>query len=124
MSSSSRFLSAPASYAGRVIFRQHRASGTVWAWRAHRRGDRPAPDCLFFPAISRGAAFRWAACAHFLGWSAAVRVGAGCAVWRTGPLAAAAPAWACKVVLPAGVSAAAGRAALGWASASLALQGS
>ena len=93
-SSASRFVSVPASFSGRVVLRAHR-SGSVWAWRAVRRGDRPSPACLFLPAPSRGVALRWAACAAFLGWSASVRVGAGCAVWRSGPLAAAAPAWAC-----------------------------
>lgn len=120
--SASRFLSVPASFSGRVVLRAHR-SGSVWAWRAVRRGDRPSPACLFVPAPSRGLALRWATCAAFLGWSASVRVGAGCAVWRSGPLAAAAPAWACKVVLPAGTSAAAGRAALARADLALALQG-
>ncbi|MBP8291020.1 MAG: hypothetical protein KAX51_14660 [Chromatiaceae bacterium] len=52
-----------------------------------------------------------------------MRVGVGCAVWRSGPLAAAAPAWACKVLLPADTSAAAGRAALARADRALALQG-
>ena len=121
-SSTSRFVSVPASFSGRVVLRAHR-SGSVWAWRAVRRGDRPSPACLFLPAPSRGLALRWAACARFLGWSASVRVGVGCAVWRSGPLAAAAPAWACKVLLPADTSAAAGRAALARADRALALQG-
>ena len=121
-SSASRFLSVPASFSGRVVLRAHR-SGSVWAWRAVRRGDRPSPACLFLPAPSRSVALRWAACARFLGWSASVRVGVGCAVWRSGPLAAAAPAWACKVLLPADTSAAAGRAALARADRALALQG-
>ena len=121
-SSTSRFLSVPASFSGRVVLRAHR-SGSVWAWRAVRRGDRPSPACLFLPAPSRGVALRLAACARYLGWAAYVRVGVGCAVWRAGPLSASAPAWACKVVLPSGVSAAAGRAALARADLSLALQG-
>jgi hypothetical protein len=58
--------SVPASFSGRVVLRAHR-SGSVWAWRAVRRGDRPSPACLFLPAPSRGVALRWAACARFPG---------------------------------------------------------
>jgi hypothetical protein len=116
------FSSVPARFVGRVVFRVHR-SGSVWARRAPRAGDRPPPACLFLPAASRGAALQLVACADFVGWSAEVKPAASCAVWRAGPLAAAAPPWACKVRLPAGVNAAGARAALAAAALQLALQG-
>lgn len=122
-SAASSFASVPASFRGRVVFRVHRASGSVWAWRAVRRGDRPSPACLFLPAASQGAALRHRACASFLRYRSAIKPGRLCAIWRSGPLAASAPAWACKVWLPDGVSAADGRAALARASLALALQG-
>lgn len=104
---SSSFFSVPARFSGRVVCRAH-SKGSVWAWRAPRAGQRPAPACLFFPASSPEVARRLARCAASLGWSAVVRPGSACAVWASGP----APAWAVKVRLPLGVSAAAARVQL------------
>ena len=117
-----RFFSVPARFSGRVVARVH-SRGSVWAWRAPRKGERPSPACLFFRASSKGLALQLAACARFVGWVSEVRPGAACAVWAAGPLAGAAPAWACKIRLPAGVSAAAARAELRAAWSRLALQG-
>ena len=119
---SSSFFSVPARSSGRVVARVS-ARGAVWAWRAPRKGERPSPACLFLPARIKGAALSFAACARFVGWSAAVKPGVACAVWQSGPLAAAAPAWVCKVRLPAGVSASQARAQLRAAWDQLALQG-
>jgi hypothetical protein len=107
----SRFFSVAARFSGRVVVRVS-ARGAVWAWRAPRSGDRPAPACLFLPARSQARAGAYAAVARVCGWVAEVRPGSACAVWRSGPLAGSAPAWACKVRLPAGLSASAARTQL------------
>jgi hypothetical protein len=105
------FSSAPARFSGRVVYRVH-PRGSVWAWRAPRAGQRPSPRCLFLPASWQGAARAYAVTAKSLGWRAIVKPGKACAVWRTGPLAASAPAWACKVWVPVGLSASVARAQL------------
>lgn len=107
----SRFFSVPARFGGRVIARVS-ARGAVWAWRAPRGGERPSPACLFLPARHVASAQTFAVCARHLGWVAEVKPGSACAVWATGPLASSAPAWACKVRLPADLSASAARAEL------------
>ena len=113
----SAFFSVPARFSGRVVCRLG-LGGSVWAWRAPSSGQRPSPACLFVPFSSQVAAVRLARAAVSLGWSAVVRAGSGCACWASGPLAASAPAFAVKVRLPPGVSAAQARAALrsAWAS--------
>jgi hypothetical protein len=108
---SPRFFSVPARFSGRVVCRVH-SRGSVWAWRAPRSGDRPSPACLFLPACHQGRAQAFAVCAGHLGWPAEVKPGSACAVWRSGPLASSAPAWACKVRLPSGLSASVARAQL------------
>lgn len=110
-SSSARFFAVPARFSGRVVVRLHR-SGSAWAWRAPGAGQSPAPACLFVPFRSPNSAARLARAAASLGWSAWVRPGPACAIYRAGPLAAAAPDFACKVVLPPGVTAAAARSSL------------
>jgi hypothetical protein len=108
---SPRFFSVPARHSGRVVARVS-ARGAVWAWRAPSKGQRPSPACLFLPARHHGTARAFAICAGHLGWRAEVKPGSSCAVWRSGPLASSAPAWACKVRLPSGLSAGAARAQL------------
>ena len=112
------FLSAPARLSGRVVFRVH-ARGSVWALRVPRAGDRVPPVCLFLPASRLPLAQAFAALARGLGWRVVVRPGLDCSVWRSGPLAASCPAYAVKIWLPVGVSAAQARAALraAWVSA-------
>jgi hypothetical protein len=39
------------------------------------------------------------------GFSVTVKPGRECACWQSGPLAQAAPAWAAKVIIPAGMRA-------------------
>jgi len=121
-SSRSGFLSTSARFAGRVVFRRSR-SGVVWARRAVRAGDLPAPACLFVPCKSVGLALQVRAAARFLGWVAEVKPGNCCAVWASGPLSANCPPIACKVRLPAGVTASQARAELARANAALALGG-
>ncbi|TCT21191.1 hypothetical protein [Thiobaca trueperi] len=105
------FAAVPARIAGRVVFRVH-ARGSVWAIRIPRAGQLPPPACLFLPAPRLQLALAFAALARGLGWRAQVRPGVGSAVWRSGPLAAQCPAYAVKIWLPVGVSAAQARAAL------------
>lgn len=107
----SRFFSVPARFNGRVVCRVC-ASGAVWSWRAPRAGQHPSPRCLFLPAGFQGTARAFASCAASLGWQAEVKRGKACAVWQSGPLAGSVPAWACKVWLPAGLSASAARVQL------------
>ena len=109
--SASRFFAVAARFNGSVVCRASSA-GVVWARRAPRSGQRPSPACLFIPFGSQVAALRLAKAASALGWSVWVRPGSGCACWASGPLAGSAPAFAVKVRLPPGVSAASGRAAL------------
>jgi hypothetical protein len=106
-----RFFSVAARINGRVVCRVC-SSGAVWAWRAPRAGQRPSPRCLFLPASWQGAARAYAVTAKSLGWRAIVKPGKACAVWQSGPLAASAPAWACKVWVPVGLSASVARAQL------------
>lgn len=117
MSSSSSyancFFSVPARFSGRVVARIHGATRSVWAWRAPRSGELPSPACLFVGFHSTNGAARLATAAARLGWRAWVKAGASCAVFATGPLAATAPPWACKVQLPPHLSATAARLALG-----------
>ncbi len=120
----SAFFSVPARFSGRVVCRLS-LSGSVWAWRAPSAGQRPSPACLFVPFSSQAPAVQLARAAASLGWSAAVRPGAGCACWASGPLVAVAPPFAVKVRLPSGVSAAQARASLrsawlAWAPSALA----
>jgi len=107
----SGFFSVPARFNGRVVCRAG-SSGSVWAWRAPSAGQLPSPACLFLPAARQPKARAFALCAASLGWRVQVRPGSGCACWAAGPLAGSAPAWAVKVWLPAGLSAAAARAQL------------
>ena len=107
----SGFFSVAARFSGRVVCRVG-ARGVVWAWRAPRAGERPSPACLFIGARTRSRASAYCAVARSLGWVAELRAGTGCAVWSSGPLAAGAPPFACKVRLPSGVSACAARSAL------------
>lgn len=111
MGHQSSFASVPARIAGRVVFRVH-PRGSVWAVRIPRAGQLPPPACLFLPAPRLQLAQAFAALARGLGWRAQVRPGSGCAVWHSGPLAPQCPAYAVKVWLPAGLSAAQARAAL------------
>ena len=110
---SAGFFAVPARFSGQVVARVHRLSGSVWAWRAPRSGDLPSAPCLFVPLRSAPTAARLACAARGLGWRAWVKPGAACAVWASGPLAVATPPMAVKVELPAGVSAASARTALG-----------
>lgn len=121
-SSRSGFQSAAARFAGRVVFRRSR-SGVVWARRAVRAGDLPAPACLFVPCASVALGLRVQAAARFLGWVAEVKPGNCCAVWASGPLAESCPEFAAKVRLPAGVTASQARAELARANAALAIGG-
>lgn len=105
------FCSVPARFSGRVVCRAH-SRGSVWALRMPRAGERVPPACLFLPASRLQLAQAFAALARGLGWRAEVRPGSVCAVWRAGPLAAVCPAFAVKIWLPAGVSAAQARAQL------------
>jgi hypothetical protein len=121
--SASRFLSVPASFSGRVVLRAHR-SGSVWAWRAVRRGDRPSPACLFLPAPSRGLALRLGRLRALT--SVGPLLCGSVSVARSGGLARWPPPRRPGLVrscLPADTSAAAGRAALARADRALALQG-
>lgn len=112
MSPSSSFFSVPARHSGRVVARQHRA-GSVWAWRAPSAGHRPSPACLFLPARTQERARLFCQLAAQCGFSASVRRGGACAIWApTSPLHAVRPAWAVKVVLPAGITATQARAKL------------
>jgi hypothetical protein len=105
------FFSVQARFSGRVVCRVS-SRGSVWAWRAPSKGQRPSPACLFLPARFEGTARAFAVCAGHLGWSAEVKPGSACAVWRSGPLASSTPAWACKVWLPSGLPCAVARAQL------------
>lgn len=105
------FFSVPARHAGRVVARANR-SGSVWAWRVPRQGDRPSPVCLFVPVRNRAHAIAVAACAKVVGYRVDIRPGHACAIYRSGPLASTAPALAVKVCLPSGVKASAARARL------------
>lgn len=111
MSAASRFFSVPARHNGRVVCRLS-GFGAVWAWRAPRSGQRPSPACLFFSAATLHGASGIQAAARVLGWCAWLKPGNACAVWSAGPLAAQCPPWACKVELPAGLSAAEAHAQL------------
>ena len=88
-----------------------------------RAGELPPPACIFIPADNLGLALHCAACAHFAGLSACVKPGTDCAIWSAGPLASSAPAYATKVVLPAGMSASTARQLIRDAAQQLALQG-
>ncbi|MFB1503344.1 hypothetical protein [Thiocapsa sp. C2-2m] len=105
------FFSVPARHAGRVIARVS-ANGSVWAWRAVRKGDRPSPACLFVPCRNHAHAVAVAACAKVQGWQVQTKPGTACAVYRNGPLSASAPPLAVKVRLPLGASASAARCLL------------
>jgi hypothetical protein len=105
------FFSVQARHAGRVIARVG-ASGSVWAWRAVRKGDRPSPACLFVPCRNRAHAVAVAACAKVRGFRVETKPGNACAVYRTGPLSSAPPPLAVKVRLPLGASASVARAQL------------
>lgn len=118
----SGFQGTAARFAGRVFFRRARC-GVVWARRAVRAGDLPAPACLFVPCASVGVGLQVKAAARFLGWACTVKVGSDCAVWASGPLATDCPEFAAKVRLPAGVTASQARAELARANAALALGG-
>lgn len=107
----SGFFSVPARHAGRVVARLH-ASGSVWAWRAVRKGDRPSPACLFVPARDPLMASLVEACAKAQGWQALTKPGDACAVFREGPLAASAPPLAVKIHLPGGLSSSIARSRL------------
>jgi hypothetical protein len=98
------FFSVPARFNGRVVCRVS-ASGSVYAWRAPSANQRPSPRAVFLPASSEQAARRFALAAKAAGLSATYKPGTACACFRCGPLAAAAPAWATKVIIPAGYSA-------------------
>lgn len=113
--STSGFFSVPARFNGAVVCRLHAPSRSIWAWRAPRAGQRPSAPCLFVPLKSQGTANRLAQAAAALGYRAWVKPGRTCAVYQALPLSASLPPWACKVELPAGVTAAAARAALGHA---------
>ena len=110
--SASRFFSVPARFNGRIVARLHTPSRSIWAWRAPRAGQLPSAPCLFVPLKSQHTAARLANAAASLGMRAWVKPGRRCAVWQFLPLSPVQPAWACKVELPAGVSAAAARARL------------
>lgn len=105
------FFAVQARHAGRVIARVS-ANGSVWAWRAVRKGDRPSPACLFVPARNPAHAAAVAACAKAQGWQTQTKPGKACAVYRTGPLSSAPPPLAVKVRLPAGISSVVARAQL------------
>ena len=110
--SASHFFSVPARFNGRIVARLHTPSHSIWAWRAPRAGQLPAAPCLFVPLKSQHTAARLASAAAALGWRAWVKPGHGCAVYQSLPLSQSMPPWACKVELPAGVTAAAARARL------------
>lgn len=105
------FFAVQARHAGRVIARVS-ANGSVWAWRAMRKGDRPSPACLFVPCSNPAHAAAVAACAKTHGFRVETKPGSACAVYRTGPLSSAPPPLAVKVRLPAGISSSVARAQL------------
>ena len=109
----SRFFSVPARFNGAVVCRMHSPSRSIWAWRAPRAGQLPSAPCLFVPVKSQRTAQRLAHVAAALGFRAWVKPGSKCAVYQALPLSQSMPPWACKVQLPAGVTAAAARVALG-----------
>jgi hypothetical protein len=96
------FFSVPARHAGHVVARVS-ASGSVWAWRAARKGERPSAACLFIPCRNPAHALAVAAVARSLRFRTDTRPGGACAVFRYGPLASSAPPLAVKVWLPPGV---------------------
>ena len=108
-----RFFMVPARFNGRIVARLHTPSQSIWAWRAPKAGQLPSAPCIFVPLKSQHTAARLAHAAAALGWRAWVKPGSKCAVYQAIPLSAQVPPWACKVELPAGVSAAAARARLG-----------
>ncbi len=103
-----RFFSVAARFSGRVVARAS-ANGLVWAWRAARKGERPSPKCLFVPTRNAAHAAAVSACAAAKGYRVDVRPGHACAIYRSGPLAAAVPPLAVKIWLPPGLSASAAR---------------
>ena len=107
-----RFFTVPARFNGRIVARLHTPSRSIWAWRAPRAGQLPSAPCLFVPLKSQHTAARLASAAAALGWRAWVKPGRKCAVYQALPLSQSMPPWACKVELPAGVTAAAARARL------------
>jgi hypothetical protein len=105
------FLSAGRSYGAGVVARVSR-SGWVWSWRAAAPGLAPAPAALFVPFASFGAAVVWSRkVARSTGWRVWVRRGSRCSCWSSGAVSPV-PAWAVKVALPAGWSAARARRSL------------
>ena len=109
----SGFVSVLSSRGAGVVARACRL-GWVWAHRALPAGPgwSPAPACLFVPFASFAAASAWArAVAALPGWRVWLRSGAaGSPVFAACGLPV--PAFAVKVAVPAGVSAAAARRAL------------
>lgn len=97
----SRFFSVPARFSGSVVCRAG-LSGIVWARRAKRDGERTPPSCLFVPMPSQAQAARVARAAGRAQLKASVKPAQSCACYRSGPLAASAPAFAVKVQLAPG----------------------
>ena len=103
---SSRFFSFPARFAGRCVARVHRATHSVWVWRAPRAGDRPSPACIFFPCRDQYSASALAQLARVRGLRATVKAADACAVFCAGPLAGRAHGPVCKVEIPPHLAAA------------------
>jgi len=111
-----RFVSVPSRRGAGIVARAG-SDGLVWAWRSLPAGPgwHAAPACLFVPAASWPAASALARRAAGLGLRVWVRSGdAGSPVFAACGLPV--PPFAVKVALPAGMSAAQARAALGLSS--------
>ncbi len=103
------FVSGSQSYGAGVSVR-FCTLGFAWAFRASAAGLRPAPACIFVPFSSHAQASAFArSVAVSSGWRVWLRSGSRCSCWAG---TSSEPAWAVKVALPAGLSAARARAYL------------
>lgn len=105
------FVGVGRSYGAAVVARRGR-DGWVWSQRVGAAGLAPAPAALFVPFGSHTQAAAWAQrAARATGWVVVLRTGRRCSCWSAGAIGPA-PAWAVKVVLPAGWSAGRARGVL------------
>ena len=105
------FIGVGRSYGAAVVARLGR-DGWVWSQRVGAAGLAPAPAALFVPFAERAQAIAWAQrAARATGWAVVLRSGRRCSCWASGAVGPA-PAWAVKVVLPAGWSASRARGVL------------
>ena len=93
------FIAGGSSYGGNVVMRRG-LEGVVWVWRAGGKSPALSALCLPFSSFS-GAVAHSKSIANSIGWRCSVRRARRCEA-----------EWECKVLLPAGVSAAMARRCL------------